>query len=292
MNFKFLFLLPFVALLAGCGASKKTTTDSDVKDIKINNPYGMKYKLYKHTAGRTAKEGEIVDFDLMLFSPKDSAIFSTYHQGAHIVMPLEKHKFNGDFMDGISLLSPGDSADFFVSTDSLIKMNQTADFIHPGESLRYNVKLYGIYSRDEYQKKLQDASKGQDKKDSALIADYLKKNNLKAEKTESGLYYVITEQGTGPNAQPGQKVFVHYTGKLLNGQKFDSSLDRGQPLSFTLGAGQVIRGWDEGLSLLNKGAKAILLIPSSLGYGSQDVGNGMIPANSVLIFDVQLVDVK
>ncbi|MFN4082397.1 MAG: FKBP-type peptidyl-prolyl cis-trans isomerase [Bacteroidia bacterium] len=108
--------------------------------------------------------------------------------------------------------------------------------------------------------------------------------------TPSGLKYKITEAGSGRKIEVGDKVTVHYTGKLTNGFKFDSSLDRQQPFSFKVGSGQVIRGWDEGLALLNVGDKATLTIPPSLGYGMSDMGS--IPANSTLIFDIEVLDAK
>ncbi len=107
--------------------------------------------------------------------------------------------------------------------------------------------------------------------------------------TASGLKYVITHKGTGKKAAAGQKVKVHYTGKLTDGKVFDSSVERGQPFEFQLGAGQVIRGWDEGLALLSIGDKATLIIPSELGYGPNGAG-GVIPPNATLIFDVELID--
>lgn len=108
--------------------------------------------------------------------------------------------------------------------------------------------------------------------------------------TASGLKYKITEKGSGTRAVPGSTVAVHYTGTLTNGTKFDSSRDRGQPFSFKLGQGSVIKGWDEGIAMLNVGDKAIFTIPPTLGYGSADMGS--IPANSTLIFDVELMEVK
>lgn len=107
--------------------------------------------------------------------------------------------------------------------------------------------------------------------------------------TESGLQYVILEEGTGANPQTGNTVSVHYTGTLEDGTKFDSSHDRNQPIEFPLGQGFVIAGWDEGIALLNKGAKAKLVIPPELGYGMQGVP-GVIPANATLTFEVELVD--
>lgn len=109
--------------------------------------------------------------------------------------------------------------------------------------------------------------------------------------TPSGLKYVDQTVGTGDVAVVGKNVSVHYTGWLENGKKFDSSVDRGQPFSFPLGAGRVIKGWDEGVQGMKVGGKRKLTIPSDLGYGSRGAG-GVIPPNATLIFDVELLGVR
>ena len=109
--------------------------------------------------------------------------------------------------------------------------------------------------------------------------------------TPSGLKYVDHVVGTGDAAVAGKTVNVHYTGWLENGKKFDSSVDRGQPFSFPLGAGRVIKGWDEGVQGMKVGGKRKLTIPSDLGYGSRGAG-GVIPPNATLIFDVELLGVR
>ena len=109
--------------------------------------------------------------------------------------------------------------------------------------------------------------------------------------TPSGLKYIDQEVGTGDMAVAGKTASVHYTGWLENGKKFDSSVDRGQPFSFPLGAGRVIKGWDEGVQGMKVGGKRKLTIPSDLGYGSRGAG-GVIPANATLIFDVELLGVR
>lgn len=109
--------------------------------------------------------------------------------------------------------------------------------------------------------------------------------------TPSGLKYVDQTVGTGDVAVAGKNVSVHYTGWLENGKKFDSSVDRGQPFSFPLGAGRVIKGWDEGVQGMKVGGKRKLTIPSDLGYGSRGAG-GVIPPNATLIFDVELLGVR
>jgi FKBP-type peptidyl-prolyl cis-trans isomerase len=111
------------------------------------------------------------------------------------------------------------------------------------------------------------------------------------EETESGLRYKIVQQGSGIKAEKSKMVSVHYEGSLPSGQVFDSSFQRNQPIDFQLGVGQVIPGWDEGISLLRIGDKAKFVIPSHLAYGSAGAG-GVIPPNATLIFEVELMDVK
>ncbi len=108
--------------------------------------------------------------------------------------------------------------------------------------------------------------------------------------TNSGLKYEDLVEGTGASPKAGQTVVVHYTGTLVNGNKFDSSLDRGKPFEFTIGVGQVIKGWDEGVMSMKIGGKRKLIIPPSLGYGSRDMR--VIPPNSTLIFEVELLDIR
>ena len=132
-------------------------------------------------------------------------------------------------------------------------------------------------------------------KDEQILKDYFAKNKIKATKTASGLYYVISKKGSGENAKKGQVVNMNYLGKFLDGKPFDGNVDENYkssraPLTFTLGVGQVIQGWDEGIQLLNPGSRATLYIPSDLGYGPG--GRGPIPANTVMVFNVELISIN
>ena len=133
-------------------------------------------------------------------------------------------------------------------------------------------------------------SSGETRKQSAVdAADKAMSTLVKGmKKTTSGLYYTITKEGEGEHPPKGANVSVHYKGTLVDGTVFDSSYQRDQPIEFSVGVGQVIPGWDEGILLLNKGAAARFVIPSHLGYGAQGAG-GVIPADATLIFEVELI---
>ena len=123
-----------------------------------------------------------------------------------------------------------------------------------------------------------------------IVAEMWDVDSTKLKTTESGLQYSIITEGEGETADSGNVVTVHYSGFLLDGTKFDSSVERDDPFNFLLGMGQVIPGWEEGLKLMKKGGKSRLVIPPELGYGGLSVGT--IPPNSILIFDVELVDMQ
>lgn len=201
---------------------------------------------------------------------------------------------------GLQLFSVGQKGTLYLPPELAYGARGAGDAIPPNASLAFEIELLEILDEAAYQahqveeEKQQRAAieafiEQQMKIDLEIIANYKKSTGLFFRHTDSGLHYLVEKEGTGPQPQAGQEVHVHYTGKLLNGQVFDSSLQRGQPIAFPIGTGRVIPGWDEGIALFREGGKGTLLIPSIMAYGPRDMG--AIPPNSILLFDIELVKV-
>jgi FKBP-type peptidyl-prolyl cis-trans isomerase len=261
---------------------------AQAQDYKTT-PSGLRYKIHRSTGDRKANMGDVINLHLAYYV-KDSMIFSSWKLNNPIVLQLSKPTFQGDLMEGLAMLSKGDSATFWINGDSVMRLTHASGVIPPGSYLRYEIKILDVNTIEEYKAKQAALQKEQLKKDTTEIKAYLKKNKIKARRTASGIYIQTVSKGSGPKPTKGQTVSVHYIGTFMNGKKFDSSRDRNQPFEFVLGQHQVIEGWDEGIAMLNKGTRAILYIPSSLAYGPN--GNSGIPPNSVLLFDVELLDIK
>jgi FKBP-type peptidyl-prolyl cis-trans isomerase FkpA len=283
-------------VLSFCGnnliAQKKAK--APVAEFKTT-PSGLKYKFYKDVPGQNAKLDDVIITHMILKTSKDSILRSTFQEGNPIQALVSKPTFKGSLEEAFTMLSPGDSALFLVNADSLFEKTfhtPLPPIIAKGSYLKFILKVEKVYDEEQLKREQMEMGRKQFKADSVLITDYIKAKGLNARRTASGLYYVQTEKDIdGVSPKNGQTVQVHYTGKLLNGNVFDSSVQRGTPFEFALGMGQVIKGWDEGIALMKTGEKGTLLIPSSLGYGPSGAG-ASIPPNSVLIFDVQLIGVK
>ena len=234
---------------------------------------GVPYTLHKgDTTGKKAKIGDIITLEYAVRNSKDSVLQSTAQLPNRVTQfKLDKPPYPGSWQEGLNLLSEGDSVTFT-------------------EVIKHTVRIAKIQTPEEMQKEQEQQSTKQKETDAKAIADYVAKNKLaNVQTTASGIHYIITQPGTGKQPDASKTVRVKYTGKLLNGTVFDSSERQGgQPVEFPLG--QVIPGWTEGIALMKEGGKATLIIPSTLAYGAQ--GRPGIPPNSVLVFDVELIEVK
>jgi len=255
---------------------------------------GLSYVMHKSNKGPKLKLDDVVTLNLKYITSKDSLVFDSWKMGKPIQLKIAKASFKGDLMDGLTLLTVGDSASFLINADSLFTKTFGAPrpaFIDSSSFLSFTVKVISTTTDAALKAEELKAEKENAMKENEVIAKYIADKQITPSKSSSGLMYIISEPGAGEQAQAGKTVKVHYTGRLLDGTKFDSSLDRNDPIEFKLGQGMVIKGWDEGIALLKVGGKALLIIPSNLAYGSRGAG-GVIPPFSPLTFEVELVSVQ
>jgi len=235
-----------------------------------------------------------VHFKVSLINGKQ--LFSSYDRGEPVSFEYGKRFDTPGVEEAIGMMKKGGKANAIVPSKIAFGETGRGGVVPPFSTMVYDVEIVNVQTKAEHDKTLADDKKKADEQlkknktdETANLNKYLKEKNITAKPTASGIYYIEKVKGTGTKAVAGKTVKVHYTGTLLNGTKFDSSRDRNQPFEFALGQGQVIKGWDEGVALMNVGGKAMLIIPSNMGYGDRNMGT--IPPYSTLVFDVELIDV-
>lgn len=274
-------------------------------------PNGILYNVYTEKSGPKIKEGDFLLAHVIIKNDADSVLVNSYEQGRPSPMVLPKPQFKGDVYEAITLLAEGDSASVKLSADSVFKGGQRPPNFK-GKSLIYDLKIVkvipkGTMTDQVFQttvtKYMTDLTEAEKTAEPAKIQRYIADNKLNMAKTDSGLYYVITKPGVGANVVNGDTAVINYTGTLLNGKVFDTSVKEDAvkaklpgaeqrpfaPIRVAIGEHRVIAGWDQGMLLLNKGAKAKFIVPSSLGYGAS--GNGPIPGYTAIAFDIEVVDI-
>jgi peptidylprolyl isomerase len=271
-------ILAVLALaLSACGPDieeRSTTTDStpDVEEGPITTESGLQYEVIEAGEGPAPEPGDVVSIHYTATLEDGTEIDNTYEGGQPTSFALGKGIVIPGWDEGIALMHEGEKAKLVIPPELALGEQASADgLIPPNSTLIFEVELVAIQAG------------APDAPTTVEEADYVT--------TESGLKYNDFVVGEGPSPETGQTVTVHYTGWLEDGTKFDSSLDRGQPFTFSIGMGQVIAGWDEGVATMKVGGKRQLVIPSELGYGEQGAG-AVIPPNATLIFEVELLGVQ
>ncbi|MFD0765984.1 FKBP-type peptidyl-prolyl cis-trans isomerase [Mucilaginibacter lutimaris] len=273
---------------------------------------GLQYQIISTNPGAKLKQNDIITFNAIQATETDSVLFSTYKQGQPVKTQVHPSTNIADLMDIFSLMSVNDSAIVKVPVDSIFKGHETEmpPIFKKGANLIFKLKILGVQTLEEAMAERNAAmeklkAEGEKLKagEASSIQAYIKNKGLVTKVTPSGLQYVVKLAGAKPKPLNGDTVYVNYTGRTLDGKMFDSSVEADakagglnqpgrtyEPISFALGTGRVIKGWDEGLALLNEGSKATFIIPSALAYGDRGAGADIKPY-STLLFDVELVKV-
>lgn len=274
-------------LLAACNQNKVEVID------------GVKLQIHSHDdKAKKLKDGDIITFDLVIKNGADSVLQDTRKDGkpgkGMIQAPNgAPGSFKGTFENGLRLLSLGDSATILVPIDSLIKSVQAPlpPFLKPGTDLKYTVKITKVQTRAEFEKEMAkeaEVSKAEASKrlagEPAAIDAYTAKTGKAFQKAASGLRYFIEKPGAGVSPKLGETWSVNYKGTFMSGKVFDEGKAAEMPI------GQMIPGFNEALTLLKAGGKGTFVIPSAIAYGDQ--ARGPIEANSVLVFEIELISKK
>lgn len=262
-----------------CNESTQTTTTSK----------GYKYDVIESVNGKAINPGDIVKLELKAVSNTGDVIQEAMKGDNAAILQIPSKSspsyYDTPIPEVIDTCSVGDSVLIFLPIDSIPRV---PPHMQDYEYVQYEVRILGAQSQEEF------AQENDDKKIAAktLVDETIEKyksGQLDLKTTETGLKYVIHEKGSGNKVNNGDLTAVNYYGALLDGSSFDNSFQRGQAFTFPVGQGRVIKGWDEGVQLLNVGDKVTFFIPSELGYGKAGAGAD-IPGDSELVFYVEVLD--
>ncbi|MFH1297968.1 MAG: FKBP-type peptidyl-prolyl cis-trans isomerase [Bacteroidota bacterium] len=306
---KLLTLIILLTLFTGWGCQ------SDQDGFRTT-PAGLSYKFHEQNKeGVGVLPGDMVTADVV-FRTTDTVFFVSARD---LTVPYQfeilKSRFPGDIYDAFLLMAVGDSATFIIDGDSLFLLDfeiiKVPEFIGPTTKVFMDVRLLDVLPRNEF---LQEKEAYKSKVDRLLtelkereeedIRSYLEQNDIRINPTESGLYYIELERGNGPAVKPGKTVKVDYSTMFINCEIFETtkqdiamkydifdSVIKYQPFQYLHGDTLTIEGWDEGLSYMKQGGRALLIVPSALAYGAEGV-EGYIPPFTPLIYEVEVLEVK
>lgn len=252
---------------------------------------GIYYQFYGdiHDTADQPQTGDLVGI-LISLRAGDSLLFPMMPQ--QMVMDSI---YEGDMFAALRMMHVGDSATFILDGPKFFEqmMNPGQEYEFGDDPLYLDVKLFGLMKKADFEKAQAEMQAQLDERrvqEVAEIDKYLK-DNPGMKQLETGVYLKTVKKGNGDKVEPLQNVKVHYTGRFVDGTVFDSSVERGTPFEFTVGAGQVIPGWDATVSGMKVGDKVTVLIPSDLAYGDGSMTRGAIPPYSPLVFDIELLEI-
>lgn len=256
---------------------------------------GIHYVIEKEGSGISPTAADIVKVHYRGTLLNGKQFDSSIDRGEPITFPL--NRVIKGWQESVPLLKEGGKGTFFIPSGLAYGERGAGADILPNSVLKFEVELIKVMNEEDMRllqeaerKKQAEMGKKQAALDEEVIKGYIAANGIDAERTPEGVYYTVEVAGSDPKPNINSQVTVHYRGSLLTGQVFDSSFDRGQPATFPLNG--VVAGWQIGIPQFGTGGKGRLIIPSGLAYGPQGAGNGAIPPNSVLIFDVEVIRVQ
>lgn len=280
----FLPLMAFTAIVSSCSKDKEGFQTTET---------GLKYKFITSVEGETPKPGDVMILEMSYRTSFDSVMWDSRAISDSFTVDAVAPTFRGGVEEGFMMMSPGDSAHFKVSADSLFLRTLQRPMpsnILKGDFIRFFVKMKRIVPKAVSDSIRSAYDISMRKKEFELIELFLKQNNMDVMPTKNGAYLWISKPGIGDFPQPGDTVFATYTGRLLDGTIFDTTDGKSPEFSFVVGRNEVIEGWEECIPMLNSGTIARMVIPSDLAYGAEEYG--ALKPYSTLVFDVMILGVR
>ena len=289
------------AMLASCGGGDGFKTTAS----------GLHYKFEKQVKdAQQVQEGDVLVGEMTIRFDT----IETFSNVGHADRILQAQStFDGDLYEGLLMMHIGDKATFAIEADSLAKFlqsNQMPPYYNPGtgQKIYYEINLQDIVTKEEIMQEQSNfiaEMQERQQNEPETIAKYVEENNIKVKPNDDGLYIIVKKKGNGAKVATGKKVAINYTGRLLDGKMFDTSVEGDarqggiytperepyKPLEYTVGQMGLIRGWEEGIMGQPEGSILQIVMPSNMAYGSQGAGN-TIPPFSPLVFDIEIVSVK
>lgn len=241
---------------------------------------------------KTLKMGSYVDLDFTMCNPSgDTLMSSSGRESVTFQYGTDEFICKG-FNEGLGMLSKGERMRFVIPSELAFDSTGFQNMILPYTPLFVDIKLNDVMDAATYEKKEKEKQEKRKAKEQEMISNYVRDNNITVTPNESGLYFVLQQEGEGLKTMPGDTVLIHYVISNLKGNQIESSYELGQPMEFVAGQEQMIRGIDEAVLMMNTGSKALLLMPSELGFGDFALDPEVLPAGSPLHIDLELVEIR
>jgi len=285
-NFK-IIIFPFLVLLfvTSCTPESKFTTATN----------GLQFFFETRNDGIKPKVQDVIELEMKILAPNKTVLFSSKSVSKSFKMKLnEPSHEGGSFEDALSMMNIGEKASFLIDAEKFYKHTRKQELpaiLKKGDLVEFEIKLIKVVTQAELDAELKQVEKEKFKNEQKALNEFLTKQNISGSPTKSGLYIRTLKKGKGKKPVKGNVVYVHYTGKLIDGNPFDSSIDRGVPFKFEVGAGKVISAWEEAILTMEIGEKVLVISPSNLAYGNAGYGK-IIPPFSTLVFEIKLLSIE
>ena len=256
---------------------------------------GLAYKIISDNSdGQKIAEGDVLTLKLKYYNHSDSLLFNSDELPAKFRVQVSNTEEDGIIQDALKMLKTGDSASFIIPANDFYKKTKRdsiPEFILPDEKLRFEIKVENVVSEHQLNQEYKQYLLKKKAKEKQILKEYIFSENIIEKPELSGIYIIKLKNGKGKKAKLGNTVTINFTGTFINGKIFDSSINKGKPVTFILGDEHVIPAWNDAIQSMKVGDKIKLIAPSETAYGQEGLQN-YVPPFTTLIYEIKLLNVK